>query len=75
MFFKRKKKMTIKYLIENLLTAIGLILIWRGIWYIFDGIDRLFFGGSHGWTGLFGIILGLLILYIPDRNLDEIERL
>ena len=75
MFFKQKHKLTFEYLGKNLLTAAGLILIWRGIWYVLDGIDKLLFNGSHGWTGVLGIVVGLLILYIPDRNLNSIERL
>jgi len=50
-------------------------LIWRGIWYILDGIDKLFFGGSHAWTALGGIIIGLMVLYLPDKDLKEIEKL
>ena len=73
--FKRKQKVSMKYLADNLLVAFGLVLIWRGIWYMLDGIDKLLFDGSHGWTGIAGIIIGLLVLYLPDKDLKEIERL
>lgn len=63
------------YFAKNFSIVIGLVLIWRGIWYVLDGLDLLFFGGSHGWTALGGIVLGLLILYIPDKDLKEIEKL
>lgn len=33
------------------------------------------FGGSHAWTALGGIIIGFLILYLPDKDLKEIEKL
>lgn len=65
----------VRYIAKNILVVIGLVLIWRGIWYVLDGIDLLFFEGSHLWTVIFGIILGLLVLYIPDRDLKEIEKL
>jgi len=55
--------------------VIGLVLIWRGIWYVLDGLDRWLFNGNHVWTALGGTILGLLILYIPDKDLKEIEKL
>lgn len=66
---------SIKYLFKNIVIIIGIVLIWRGIWYALDSLDKLIFGGSHFWTAIFGIILGLLMLYLPDRNLKEIERL
>lgn len=55
--------------------VVGLVLVWRGIWYVLDGLDLVFFGGSHVWTALGGIVAGLLILYLPDKDLKEIEKL
>ena len=55
--------------------VVGLVLIWRGVWYALDGIDRVFFGGSHFFSVAGGILLGFLILYLPDRDLKEIRKL
>lgn len=49
--------------------------MWRGVWYTLDWIDLAFFDGSHLWTALGGIIIGLLILYLPDKDLKEIQKL
>ena len=68
-------KFPLRYFAQNLLIVIGIILIWRGIWYVLDELDKLLFGGSHIWTALIGIILGLVIIYLPDRDLKEIEKL
>lgn len=65
----------LKYLARNLSIVIGLVLIWRGIWYVLDWVDLAVFSGSHTWTALGGIVLGLLVLYIPDKDLKEIEKL
>lgn len=65
----------VRYFAKNILVVIGLVLIWRGIWYVLDGIDFAFFNGNHIWTAVGGIMFGLLILYIPDRDLKEIEKL
>lgn len=70
--------MTLKTVLKFLKTlsiVVGLVLIWRGIWYVLDGIDLAFFGGSHVWSAIGGIVLGLVILYIPDGDLKEIEKL
>lgn len=71
----RKQKRTLQYLLKNISTVIGLVLIWRGIWYVLDGIDKIFFDGGHLWTAVGGTILGLIVLYLPDKDLKEIEKL
>lgn len=68
-------KLTFRYVAKNISIVIGLVLIWRGIWYVLDGIDKLLFGGSHSWTALGGIVIGLIILYLPDKDLKEIGKL
>ena len=70
-----KSKITIRYFAKNIFIVISLVLIWRGIWYVLDELDIWFFEGSHIWTAVGGIIVGLLILYLPDKDLKEIEKL
>ena len=70
-----KNKITVQYLVQNISIVIGLVLIWRGVWYVLDGLDKWLFGGSHTWTAIIGIIVGLIILYLPDKDLKEIEKL
>jgi uncharacterized membrane protein HdeD (DUF308 family) len=70
-----QNKITLTYLATHLSIVVGLVLIWRGIWYVLDGVDQWLFGGSPLWTGIIGIIVGLIILYIPDKDLKEIEKL
>ncbi len=70
-----KNKITLQNLAKNISIVIGLVLIWRGIWYVLDGLDAWIFGGSHVWTALGGIVIGLLVLYLPDKDLKEIEKL
>lgn len=71
----QKKTLTFKYFATNISIVIGLVLIWRGIWYVLDGLDKWLFGDSHVWTTVGGVIVGLLILYLPDKDLKEIEKL
>jgi len=71
----KKDTLSFQYLVQKISIVIGLVLIWRGIWYVLDGFDKWLFGGSHTWTALGGIIIGLIILYLPDKDLKEIEKL
>lgn len=65
----------IAYFTRNMGIVVGLVLVWRGVWYVLDGIDREFLGGDHFITAVGGIILGLLILYLPDKDLKELQKL
>ncbi len=70
-----KNKLTLQYLAKNISIIVGIVLVWRGIWYVLDELDKWVFGGSHFWTALAGVIIGLIILYLPDKDLKEIEKL
>ena len=69
------KTLTFGYFTKNFSIVVALVLIWRGIWYVLDFVDGLVFGGSHFYTALGGIIAGLIILYLPDHDLKELEKL
>ena len=72
---KKRHASLLAQLGHGLPVIIGIVLIWRGVWYVADASDLFFFGGSHVITALGGILLGLLLLYLPDQDLKEIERL
>ncbi len=66
----------VSYFIKNLGTIVGIVLIWRGIWHVLDAIDIMLIGDeTHLVTAIGGIIVGFLVLYLPDGNLKEIEKL
>ena len=71
----KTKKITLAYFTRNISVVVGLVLIWRGIRYVLDVLDILLFSNSRIWTALGGIVIGLLILYLPDKDLKEIEKL
>ncbi|MDQ5952833.1 MAG: hypothetical protein QG551_61 [Patescibacteria group bacterium] len=71
----KKQKINLGYFTKNLLVVVGLVLIWRGVWYILDYFDNAVMGGQHVFSALGGIILGLIILYAPDKDLKEISNL
>ena len=65
----------LSYFAKNFAVVVGLVLIWRGIWYVLDGVDIHVFGGDHNISSVLGIILGFVILYLPDHDLKEIQKL
>jgi hypothetical protein len=71
----RKITPLVRYFLRNLSIVIGLVLIWRGIWYVLDFIDEAVFAGNQLFTAIGGIIAGILILYLPDKDLKELEKL
>ena len=76
-----KKKKTrqhvhlLQYFSKNFAIVLGMVFIWRGIWYALDFIDKLIFNGQHIVTAILGVIFGFALLYLPDHNLDEIKEL
>lgn len=64
-----------KELISNFLVAAAVVFIWRGIWHLLDLVDHYFLGGDHFITAIGGIIAGIIILYIPDKDLKELGKL
>lgn len=70
-----KPQSPLQYLASSVTIVVGLVLVWRGIWYVLDEFDKLLFGGGHMVTAIGGIGLGLLLLWLPDGNLKEIEKL
>ncbi len=72
---KQAKRSLIAYFGKNLGTAVGLVIIWRGVWHILDWVDVNMLGGNILWTAIGGIVVGLAILYLPDNDLKELEKL
>jgi len=69
--FKHKSSF-MKILRESLMMILGAVLIWRGVWILLDRIDVLFFGGSHVWSAIVGVIIGVAIVLLADRDLEDV---
>ena len=72
---KNRKMNVVRYFAKNFIAVAGIVLIWRGIWHILDEVDSTVFGGNKIFTAVGGIIAGFILLYLPDRDLKEIEKL
>mgnify|MGYP003423812592 FL=1 len=71
----KNKNFNFSYFAKNISIVFAIVLMWRGIWYILDRVDLLLFGGGHMLTAVGGVILGIIILYLPDKDLKEISKL
>ncbi len=65
----------IRYFVSSFAIVLGVILVWRGIWYALEWVDRALFGGEHWISVVGGVVLGFLILYLPDGDLSELRKL
>ncbi|HAR99705.1 MAG: hypothetical protein US57_C0003G0011 [Candidatus Moranbacteria bacterium GW2011_GWC2_37_73] len=68
MFKHHKKKNPFLY---HLISGIGLIIFWRGIWGI---MDLYLFPGNPTLSHSFAITLGLVILYFNDFSISELIK-
>ncbi len=73
MFFRREN--IVIYFARNLSIVVGIVLVWRGIWELLNLVDRTFFAGNSFYSALIGIAVGLAVLYFPDKDLKELEKL
>ncbi len=59
----------LKYHSKFLALAIGVVLVWRGIWEL---ASRYLFPQHPDLSAIASIILGMGILYLTDRKLNEL---
>lgn len=71
----RKRPARRVHLAKSLSVVVGVVMIWRGIWHVLDRLDATVFRGETLYTALGGIVLGLLILYLPDGDVKELDKL
>lgn len=65
----------LSYFTSSFGVVFGVVLIWRGLWYILDYFVLKVFGGDQFWTSVVAIFIGFLLLYLPDRDLKELRKL
>ncbi|MBP5993346.1 MAG: hypothetical protein KA731_00400 [Candidatus Moranbacteria bacterium] len=65
----------VRYFTHNIAVVVGVVFVWRGIWHLLDIVDIKLFDGNLAYTAVGGIVLGLLILYLPDKDLKELGNL
>lgn len=71
----RKRAARRLHLAKSLSVVLGVVMIWRGIWHVLDRLDVMVFRGEGLYTALGGIFIGLVILYLPDGDVKELDKL
>ncbi|MBI5412372.1 hypothetical protein HZA43_04355 [Candidatus Peregrinibacteria bacterium] len=58
-----------KTFFSSLLVVIAVVLVWWGIWHL---LDAYLYPFNHLLTSGAAIFVGLLILYLPDKDLKDL---
>ena len=72
MFFKKRFPISLKptkTFFSMLLVAISIIFIWRGVWNL---LDAYLLPENFIASNVLGILIGILILYLPDKDIKEL---
>ncbi len=56
---------------HTLIIAAGVVMVWRGVWWL---MDIYLFPNDPALSYAVSIILGLIILYIDDRAINELKH-
>ena len=54
---------------EKLITAIAVVMVWRGVWNL---LDTYLFPQHKILSDVLSIVIGLLLLYLPDGEIDDL---
>ena len=71
-FIKEKLQISLKpskTFFGMLMIAIAVIMVWRGIWNL---LDHYLFPDNFILSNVISIVVGIIVLYLPDRTLKEL---
>ncbi len=63
------------YFIKNINVVIGLVLVWRGVWHGLDVLEAMIGIDHTPLAAGIGFIVGIALLYGPDHDLKELQKL
>ena len=55
--------------IRNIIIVIGIVMVWRGAWAL---LDMYLFPTKPFLSAIISIIIGAIILYLPDGSLKDL---
>ena len=56
--------------LKTLLICIGVVMVWRGVWNL---CDSYLFPDNPILSDVISIVVGILILYLDDKKIDELH--
>ena len=75
LFYMKENTSNSSYFIRNINIVIGLVLVWRGIWHGLDILEAMI-GIDHTLLAAgIGFVIGIALLYAPDHDLKELQKL
>lgn len=69
----KKVRQHLHHCAKSLSCVTGVVCIWYSVWWLIDYIQVQIFPEHDGIMALIAGITGLLILWLPDRDLDELQ--
>lgn len=57
---------------KSISCVLGVVLIWQGIGLLLEYVQEHFIVGHEVLLAIGCLVLGFLILWLPDKNLDEL---
>ncbi|MDD3263151.1 MAG: hypothetical protein PHR61_04925 [Candidatus Absconditabacteria bacterium] len=69
-YMKIKKLRKNRTNINILVTTMAIVMIWRGVWGL---LDMFVFPNNPFFSYLISVFLGILLLFIDNEELDELE--
>jgi len=62
-FFRGLSTKPNPYFLERLITAVAIVMVWRGMWNL---LDTYFFPQHKILSDILSVVIGLILLYLPD---------
>ncbi len=69
---RKKIRQHLHHCAKSLSCVTGVVFIWYGIGIFIDYLAEAWFQGRELWFGCAVVIIGVIILYLPDQDLDEL---
>ncbi len=69
MIIKKRNKNLFLYNLKLVVLSIAIIMIWRWVW---NFLDEYFLPNYFILSNILSIVVGIIILYINDYDLDEL---
>ncbi len=69
---KKRVRQHLHHCAKSLSCVTGVVFIWYGIGLLLEYVQEYLFAGYEMWLAIGCVVAGVLILYLPDKDLDEL---